>query len=98
MDAFFASKSDGNRLLGQTRLRREAEVTIMCNLVDPDWVRTYWLPFVDTDRLVFFYSWNYEDYPDEAAYCYMDGKIDSVPYRDGIWSDIKLKVKALLTI
>lgn len=97
-DSFLTSKSDGNRLLGQTRMRREAEITIMCDLVDPSWVRSYWIPFVDRDRLVFFYSWNYENFPDEAAFCYMNGEVDAIPYQSGIWSNIKLKVKALLTV
>ena len=94
-NTYLSSKSDTGRLLGRTLLRKESEVSIEAKLVEPEWVRDNWLPFIaHAEAKAFFYSWNYEDYPEDSAYCYIDKKADPVKYRDGIWNDIKLIAKA----
>lgn len=98
-NTYLSSKSDTGRLLGRTLLRKESEVMIEAKMLSPTWVRDYWLPFIEhAEAKAFFYSWNYEDFPDDTAYCYIDSKADPVKYRDGIWNDVQLKAKAQIEL
>ena len=55
------------------------------------------MPFLDHARLKpFFYSWDPDNHPDEAAYCWTDGPVSGPEYSDPYWMKHSLKLRALI--
>ncbi len=63
------------------------------------WVRQYWEPFLRHAELKpFFFSWNHEDYPGDAAFCWVpDGKVPTMPLTDDFYQRCRLPIACLLS-
>lgn len=68
-------------LLGRSIRRRGARLKLRADLVDPDWVRLYWYPFLLHAReKPFFFGWDMVNFPYEVGYFWSDGPIPPPVY------------------
>lgn len=67
--------SDTGLLLGRSVKYQALETRIGLQLLDPDWVRGTLNPFfTHAETKPFFFSWDMENYPDESAFCWIEGR------------------------
>lgn len=89
-------RSNGGAFLGRSVRRYGAETEMRFELVTPAWVRSAWLPFLEHARVKpFFMSWDRENYPAEAAYCWTDRQIDAPAYTHTNYMGVSLRLKGL---
>jgi len=70
------SVSERGTFLGRSVIASGFSTNLVLQYATDQWVRDYWLPFVrHAECKPFFYLWNVEDYPHEAAFCWTEGKI-----------------------
>lgn len=90
--------SEDGVLLGRSVLSVKGKCTIAMTMLDPQWVRDYWRPFMrHYERKPFLFAWDASAYPDEVAYCYTEpGRRDSRPeYEDTLYMRLSLPVIAI---
>jgi hypothetical protein len=94
---YMNSVSEGGQFLGRSLLRNGAKTKIDLILLDPLWVRENWEPFIrHAEAMPFFFSWDYENHPNEAAFCFTSGKIPPAKYSDPQFMSVSLPVDALI--
>jgi hypothetical protein len=94
---YMNSKSEGGQFLGRSLLRNGAKTKIDLDLLDPLWVRNNWEPFIRHAEIKpFIFSWDYENHPNEAAFCFTSGKIPPARYSEPNFMSISLPVDALI--
>ncbi len=65
------SKTDGGQFIGRSVISEGNETTVIQSLVTPAWVTSNWESLIDRIEVApFFFSWDYEDYQADAAYCW----------------------------
>lgn len=70
---YMGVKSESGVFIGRSLKRRGVKFSIERDNLTPEWVREYWEPFLDhAEAKPFFFSWDYENHPWEAAYCWAD--------------------------
>ena len=66
--------------LGQSTINTGMQIKADFNLVTPAWARTNWPAFrTHANKKSFFFSWNHADFPDEAAFVWLDDKATRDP-------------------
>jgi len=91
------SRSMGGAFLGRSLQYLGNRLEIKSDHVDPAWVRSSWEPFLDHAALKpFFFSWDDDNYPAEAAFCWTSRGIDRVSYSSAKHMRISLKCDALV--
>lgn len=67
--------TDGGQFGGRSVIAEGNETTIIQSLVTPSWIDSNWDNLVNRVEVApFFFSWDYENRPDEAAYCWTKDK------------------------
>lgn len=95
-DVFINSRSDGGDFLGRSLVRRGSKTGFTITPIPEAWVRQFWLAFMlAAEEHPFYYSWDNVNFPDEVAYCYTDGKIDTPRYVTHRHFTVSLKFIAL---
>lgn len=85
--------------LGRTLERNGYELDLKQNFVTPSWIRTYWEPLADhVDTKPFFFSWDYENYPDEAVLAWADKMLPKPSYSHANFMKFQIKGRALHVI
>lgn len=70
------SVSEGGVFLGRSVIHQGFRTNLVLQYARDAWVREIWMPFVrHAECKPFFYLWNTQDYPDEAAFCWAEGEI-----------------------
>lgn len=70
------NQSEGGQWLGRDITRQGLKTAPTWRNLSAAWVREHFDPFAQSARrLPFFYSWNPQDYPLDAAYCWTTGDI-----------------------
>lgn len=88
--------SMGGATLGRSYHARGERVDIKMDQLDPAWVRANWEPFLDHAELKpFFLSWDDDNYPAEAAYCWTSKDSGKVSYSSAKHMRISLGCDAL---
>lgn len=89
-------RAEGGAFLGRSLRRYGGQTELTFDLMPPAWVRTDWAPFLAHARIKpFFISWDAENYPAEAAFCYTDGRLEAPSYSHSLYMRVSIKVKAL---
>lgn len=95
-DTFINSRSEGGDFLGRTLVRKGSKTMFNVGLVDADWVRANWLPFMlAAEQHPFYHAWDTVNYPDEVSYSYTE-KVQMPKYVSSRWMSIDLAFWALL--
>lgn len=95
-DTFINSRSDGGDFLGRSLVRRGSKTAFTITPIPESWVRQFWLTFMlAAEEHPFYYSWDNVNFPEEVAYCYTEGKIDTPMYVTHRHFSISLKFIAL---
>ncbi len=64
--------------------------------LDPIWSRTEWLPFIQhAELLPFFYSWNHQQFPNEAVYCWLNPNQSGPVYDDSLFMSFDIQFTGL---
>lgn len=93
---FVNSRSEGGDFLGRSLVRRGSKTDFSIGLVDADWVRTDWLPFLlAAEEHPFYHAWDTVNYPSEVSFCYTT-KTQKPKYVSSRWMSIDLSFFALL--
>lgn len=96
-DTVKVNSANNGAFLGRSIIRKGSSTRISMSNVDPDWMRTHWLPFLEHARTMpFLFSWDTVDRPNEAAYCWTDKAIPDQAYTSSLYMGADLPVKALL--
>ena len=78
--------SEGGQFLGRTLRRNGSKITISQKNVTRTWIDSNWITIADHIELYpFYFIWDQENFPTEAAYCMTDKKIDYPKYQDNIY-------------
>ena len=86
----------GGAFLGRSLYRKGNQVNIVTDGLDPSWVRSSWEPFMEHAELKpFFFSWDDDNYPAEAAFCWARSGIEPVVYGTPDYMRIALTCDAL---
>lgn len=73
---FTNNVSEGGQWLGRDIVRQGLKFKASWAKLTSQWVRDYFDPFASAARRTpFFYSWNPQDYPNDAAYCWTTSDI-----------------------
>lgn len=73
--------SDNGALIGRSVIRTGHSMSLDLDFLTPSWVRNNWLPFmIHAESKPFYYLWNIDDYPNDAMFCWAEGK-DFTPPR-----------------
>lgn len=89
------SVSVGGVFLGRSLIRNGNMLNLKSDKMEPSWIRSDWEPFMDhAETKPFFFSWNYDSYPGESAYCWTSGGVDPVPYSSSRHMRISLDADA----
>lgn len=82
--------------LGRSVVRKPQTLTIRQTGINPADYRTNYKPFVDHAlRKPFFFSWDYENYSDEAVYCWLDKNAPEPVYSHLCHMALDLRVQAI---
>lgn len=66
------SGSESGQYVGSILIAESRATSISMKNLTPDWYRTYFEPFLSTQkRTPFFFAWRPQDYPDEVGYVWM---------------------------
>jgi hypothetical protein len=91
------TESDTGLFLGRSVKRTGRTGQITLDLLDPAWVRSKWMLFVDHAEIKpFFVSWRHEHYANEAVYAWTSGAIDSPSYDTPLTMQTAVSYRALL--
>jgi hypothetical protein len=70
------SRSDGGAFLGRSVIAKGIKTDLILQYATDLWTRTYWTPLIKhIEQKPFFFMPNVEDYPTEAAYCWVEEAI-----------------------
>lgn len=90
------SVSAGGAFLGRSIERLGNEVLISQRNVSPAWMRSNYLALADHfETKPFFFSWDYENYPGEAAFCWVKDKQTPPKYSHELYMDFSISCEAL---
>jgi len=71
-----SNESETGNFIGRSVVKRAASFTIATQLLEYDWFREYWRPFIrHAERRPFWFKWSNSTYSDESVYCWNDGEI-----------------------
>ena len=71
-----STKSESGQFLGRSIIRKGLAGSFSWQLLDPDWYRENFQPFVEAARTKpFFINWRPDLYSDEVAFCHTTGDI-----------------------
>jgi len=91
----YAAVSEGGNFLGRSIIDTAESMSISLTNLTPAWVRSTYLDFLTHAKdKPFFFVWDATNYESEAAYCWVDSKVDSPKYQDSIYMSHALKVMA----
>lgn len=72
--------SDNGAFIGRSVKRANWQTNLDLDFLTPEWVRSYWLPFMTAiETQPFFMLWNPVDYPGEASFCWIDQAKNIMP-------------------
>ncbi len=92
-----SSKSLTGSFLGKSLRDHAGKMSLSFKHRSPAWVRSTWMPFHEHAKAnPFFVSWDEVNYPDEAAFCWIDRNNDMrVPkYSNSVFMDVHMKAMA----
>ena len=90
------AQSNAANYLGRSIKRKPMNLAIKQQGIASTELRANWVPFLKHAALKpFFFSWDYENYPDEAVYCWTE-KPQQPVYSSLCSASINLKVKAII--
>lgn len=88
--------TDGGQFVGRSIIAEGREVTINQRDVDKSWIDSNYETLIDgIETSPFFFSWNYENYINDAAYVWVNGSI-SHPSRDALYSQFSIPCRGLI--
>lgn len=83
--------------IGRSRQHRGHRVAIQTDQLTPAWIRSDWAPFMDHAELKpFFFAWDDDNFPAEAAYCWSSRQVDAPVYSDHRYMRAALTCDALV--
>lgn len=83
-------------MLGRSLISQGSKFSIVFDLLSPAWVRSTWQPLIDHAELKpFFFLWEENNYPDEAALCWSSGAIPQPTYSLPNFMKVSMKVDAV---
>lgn len=86
-------QAEKGAFLGQSVRRNGVKFSIQRDVLEPGWVREEWEPFMDhAETKPFFFSWDYENHPWEAAYCWMQGSSQAPDYHHPLYMQIRMSL------
>lgn len=66
---YYSSRSESGNFIGRQIRKREFMTSAAWKNLDEVWLRTYFLPFVESAKSYpFFFAWNLRDYPSDVGY------------------------------
>lgn len=72
----YTNSGDDGNFLGRSIIRRGVKFNIPLTHASLGWMRSDWLPFTQHALTKpFFFSWDASAYPNEVAYCWVDGSV-----------------------
>lgn len=78
---FINSVSEGGNFLGRSIYARGFAGQLILQYASRTFINDYWMDFVlHAEQKPFFYVWNTDDYPNDAAYCWAEGEIAPPTY------------------
>lgn len=92
----FNSESVTGQFLGRSIERFGYMINIRQNLIDPAWMLENWpeLAFAIQTQ-PFFWSWNYEQFPEHTVYAWLDGDLPRPTYTDPLHMQFSFNARAL---
>ncbi len=98
LNEYYNPISDKGTPLGRSVKRFAGESRINLSLIDPSWIRNTWKAFMDhTDTKGFFFSWDFNNYSGESAFCWTESKgLSSPTYSDSNLMSASVKFKVLV--
>ncbi len=91
--------SEGGQFLGRTLRRNGSKVTISQKNITRTWIDANWITIADHIELYpFYFIWDQENFPTEAAYCMTDKKIDYPKYQDNTYMMFSIPCVALYDV
>lgn len=89
-------RTHGGAFLGRSVLRRGAAGELSIIDADPAWMRATWAPFLaHAQTKTFFLSWDPDNYPAEAAFCWTSRAVDGVAYTKPLYMSHRLSYEGL---
>lgn len=81
-DQILNNRANGGALLGRSVIGKGIDLdSISFDLLDPAWMRTNWIPFMEhATKYPFFFQWNDSDYNNEGALVWTSGPISRPQY------------------
>lgn len=92
----YNSLSSKGQFLGRSVERFGQKITIQQTLVSPLWLRENWGDLIE--MLItqpFFYSWNYEEEPQDTVYAWLEDKLPIAKYTDTLFAEFAIKCRCL---
>ncbi len=94
----FNNISEGGNYLGRLLRRKGAKVTILQKNILKSWVDANWIQIADHIELYpFYFLWNQEVFPDEAAYCFAN-TIIYPSYQDNKYTSFSINCGAIYDV
>ena len=95
-DKIFNSSSSTGQFLGRSVERYGQKIKIVQKNLDPEWLRENWRDLIMMlGTQPFFYSWNQELAPKDAAYAWLDDKLPKAQYTNPIHAEFSVDCRAL---
>lgn len=89
--------SEAGAFLGRSIVSHGFESTIELNAATDAFTRNYWLPFVEhAEQKPFFFTWDYDAYPNEAAFCWSVGDINAPSHAYYGYSETVMRIMGVL--
>lgn len=96
-NTIFNNKSEGGAFLGRSLMRKGIKFSINKQNVTPVWMNTYYNVLANhLEVKPFVYCWNYENYQNGSAYCWLaDGQNVDANYSTAIFMKFNFKVEGI---
>ena len=92
----FNSESSKGQFLGRSVEKYALKCLIKQKNLDPQWMLDNWATVIKyLENQSFFYTWNHEDYPQDAIYGWLDGDLPVAKFTDPTYAGFDIKCKAL---
>lgn len=94
-DRLVNNTSESGILIGTSVIAESLKTTIKFKFLSPSWVRNTFVPMMEQIREnPFIFAADYENYPDEAIFCKIDGRLSAPTYDTSIFMSAQLNVIA----
>lgn len=91
------NRAEAGAFIGRRIKRKGVKFTINLTLLDPAFIRDSWEDFQDHyESKPFGLVWNYDDYPDEAVYCWTEGTAPAPAYTHAMAMTAGLPLRGLI--